>query len=118
MGPFAETCIHLRDIARPLKLQVNACHDDWLELLTYVTSGRAAPGLIPSGRIDGISLRSTDAHWQHGDGPEVKGTLEALTMAITGRGSAIGDLEGPASRHFAPAPEVHRPSRSHRAERL
>jgi uncharacterized protein (TIGR03083 family) len=53
MGPFAETCIHLRDIARPLALDADARHD------------------------------------------EVRGTLEALAMAITGRRAALDDLRGP-----------------------
>lgn len=95
MGPFAETCIHLRDIARPLALDADARHDDWQDLLVYLTSGHAAPGLIEPGRVAGISLRATDAHWQYGRGPEVRGTLEALAMAITGRRAALDDLRGP-----------------------
>lgn len=95
MGPFAETCIHLRDIARPLNLEADARHGDWQDLLDYLTSGHAAPALIEPERIAGISLRATDADWQHGRGPEVQGTLEALTMAITGRQAALEDLQGP-----------------------
>lgn len=95
MGPFAETCIHLRDISRPLDLDVDARRDDWLALLGYLTSGRAAPGLLAPGRIRGISLHATDADWQHGHGPQVRGTLEAITMAITGRTPALEDLRGP-----------------------
>lgn len=94
-GPFAETCIHLRDIARPLGLEADARQDDWLELLGYLTSGRAVPALTPPGRVDGLSLHAVDADWQHGDGPEVRGTLEAITMSVTGREAATCDLEGP-----------------------
>lgn len=95
MGPFAETCIHLRDIARPLNLDVDARRDDWHELLSYLTSGHAAAALIEPERVAGISLHATDADWHYGRGPEVQGTLEALTMAITGRQAAIDDLDGP-----------------------
>ncbi len=95
MGPFAETCIHLRDVTRPVGLEADAPREDWLALLTYLTSGRAAPGLITPGRVDGLSLEATDAAWQRGHGPEVRGTLEALTMAVTGRAAALADLEGP-----------------------
>lgn len=95
MGPFAETCIHLRDISRPLNLDADARHDDWHDLLNYLTSGRAAPALIDPERIAGISLHATDADWHRGRGPEVQGTLEALAMAITGRQAAINDLDGP-----------------------
>lgn len=94
IGPFAETCIHLRDIARPLGLDVDARQEDWLTLLTYLTAGRVAPALMPAGRIHGLHFVATDADWQRGDGPEVRGTLEALNMAITGRHAAIEDLDG------------------------
>ena len=95
IGPFAETCIHLRDITRPLGLEVDARHEDWLTVLTHLTSRRPAPALMTAGRIDGLHLVATDADWQFGDGCEIRGTLEALTMAITGRPSAIKDLVGP-----------------------
>lgn len=94
-GPFADTCIHLRDIARPLNLDADARHEDWLDLLAYLTSGRAAAGLIAAHRIEGIRLTATDADFHRGSGAEVTGTLEALTMAITGRQSAVADLNGP-----------------------
>jgi uncharacterized protein (TIGR03083 family) len=95
MGPFAETCIHLRDVVRPLGLDVDARREDWLELLAYLTSGKAAPGLVAPRRLDGLALRATDADWQHGQGPEVIGTLEALAMVVTGRRSVVPELKGP-----------------------
>jgi uncharacterized protein (TIGR03083 family) len=104
MGPFADTCIHLRDIARPLRLQADAPADDWVALLTYLTSGRAAPGLVAPGRLHGLSLRATDASWHHGNGPEVRGTLEALAMAATGRAAALVDLDGPGVAALASRP--------------
>lgn len=95
MGPFAETCIHLRDLARPLGIDADARRDDWLALLAHLTSGEAAPGLLDVRRIQGVALRATDADWRHGHGPEVAGTLEALTMAITGRQAVLPELDGP-----------------------
>jgi uncharacterized protein (TIGR03083 family) len=95
MGPFAETCIHLRDVVRPLGLDVDARREDWLDLLTYLTSGEAAPGLVEPRRLHGLSLRATDADWQHGQGLEVAGTLEALAMAVTGRRAVAPALEDP-----------------------
>ncbi len=95
IGPFAETCIHLRDIARPLNLEADARQEDWLTLLRYLTGDRVAPALLPAGRLDGLRLVATDADWQHGNGAAINGTMEALTMAITGRQAALHDLEGP-----------------------
>ena len=95
MGPFAETCIHLRDIARPLGLAADARQEDWLELLRYLTSPRPATSLLTPERIAGLTLVATDAPWQHGSGPRVTGSVEALTMAVTGRTAALADLDGP-----------------------
>ena len=95
MGPFAETCIHLRDIARPLHLTATVSEEDWLDLLRYLTSPRPAPGLITAERTAGLTLVATDAEWRHGSGPEVVGTMEALTLGITGRRAALKDLCGP-----------------------
>ncbi len=95
MGPFAETCIHLRDIARPLGLAVDVPPEDWLDLLGYLTAPGAAPGLTTPERIAGLTLVATDADWRHGSGPSVRGGLEALAMAVTGRRAAVDDLVGP-----------------------
>jgi hypothetical protein len=45
-------------------------------------------------RIDGVTLRATDADWSHGSGPEVSGPLLSLLMAMTGRKEALDDLSG------------------------
>lgn len=95
MGPFAETCIHLRDIARPLGLPADARQEDWLDLLRYLTAPDPAPNLVRPELIAGLTLLATDLRWQHGSGPRVAGSLEALTMAVTGRAAAVADLDGP-----------------------
>jgi uncharacterized protein (TIGR03083 family) len=46
-------------------------------------------------RIDGVRLRTTDAAWQHGDGPEANGPAIAILLAMTGRKAALDDLSGP-----------------------
>jgi hypothetical protein len=53
------------------------------------------PRLGAGRRVKGLRLRATDVAWQHGDGPEVVGTGEALLMAMTGRRTATNDLTGP-----------------------
>ena len=45
-------------------------------------------------RIDGLTLRATDADWSHGTGPEVSGPILSLVMAMTGRKAADDDLTG------------------------
>lgn len=94
MGQLADTAIHLRDIARPLGLAADVPREDWVALLDYVTSPGVAPALVPGGRLDGLSLRATDADWGHGRGAAVTGPAEALVMAAAGRPAALADLEG------------------------
>ncbi len=100
MGPFADSCLHLRDLARPLGLSTDVPPADWHLLLDYLAGPNPAPALVPKGRLDGLALRATDADWQHRGVPddtpaEVAGPLEALALAVTGRPAALDDLAGP-----------------------
>lgn len=95
MGPFAETCVHLRDIARPLGLSADVPVEHWRLLLDYLTSPGAAPALVPPGRLGGLRLAATDTGWSAGEGTLVTGPVEALGMAVTGRAAALADLSGP-----------------------
>lgn len=95
MGPFAETCLHLRDLARPLGLDADVPVGDWVLLLTYLVGPQVAPGLVAPGRLAGLALRATDASWSGGTGAAVEGPSEALAMAATGRADALAQLSGP-----------------------
>ncbi|HWS38293.1 MAG TPA: maleylpyruvate isomerase family mycothiol-dependent enzyme [Actinoplanes sp.] len=95
MGPFAETCVHLRDIARPLGLDVDVPAEHWRILLDYLTGPAPAPALTPPGRLDGLRLTATGLDWSAGDGALVSGPIEALGMAAAGRPAALPDLSGP-----------------------
>lgn len=53
------------------------------------------PRLGAGRRIKGLRLRATDVAWQHGNGLEVRGTGEALLLAMTGRREAVEELTGP-----------------------
>jgi uncharacterized protein (TIGR03083 family) len=101
MGPFAETCVHLRDIARPLGLDADVPVEHWRILLDYLVSPSAAPALCPPGRLTGLRLAATDADWSAGAGDLVTGPAEALGMAITGRSAAYADLSGPGVSRLA-----------------
>ncbi|MCK9895272.1 maleylpyruvate isomerase family mycothiol-dependent enzyme [Frankia sp. AgB32] len=101
IGPFAETCIHLRDIARPLALSVDVPAQHWRLLLTHLVAPRAARALIVPGTTAGLRLRATDTDWEHGAGTLVTGPAEALGMALTGRPAALADLDGPGVARLA-----------------
>jgi uncharacterized protein (TIGR03083 family) len=95
MGQLSDGCIHLRDCARPLGLQVDVPLDDWRAVLDWLPTKPASRGLVPRGRLDGLALRATDQQWAWGEGADLAGPSEALAMAVTGRTVALHDLSGP-----------------------
>ena len=90
---MSDCVMHSQDIRRPLGMP---CTVDPRTL-------RAAADLLATNdfncrsakRAAGLRLVATDTEWTHGDGPEVRGPLEALVMSIAGRVSACDDLAGP-----------------------
>lgn len=94
-GPFADSCIHLRDVAIPLAITTTAPVTDWVRVLDFLTTPRARrAGFLPRGRLDGLGLRATDHSWSSGSGALVTGTSEALAMSITGRTALLTHLDG------------------------
>ena len=99
MGQFTDHCIHLRDCARPLGLDTDVPLEDWRAVLDWLPTKQASLGVVPAGRLDGLTLRATDQDWSwtaaDGSGEEVAGPGEALAMALSGRSVALADLDGP-----------------------
>ena len=96
MGPMADTCIHLRDVAIPLGLSTTAPLEDWRRVLAFLVTPRArAGGFVPRGRLRGLRFTATDQEWSGGDGTdEVTGSSEALALAMTGRAIGLDQLSG------------------------
>ena len=57
-----------------------------------VANGVAGSGIKQ--RIAGLRLVATDIEWEHGEGPEVRGTGEALLMTVCGRARLLDELTG------------------------
>ena len=110
LGPMTDTCIHLRDAARPLGLDVCPPPASWRPALDFLVSKPATKGFLPRGRLTGLRLITTDQDWRHGDGPEIIGSSEAIAMAVSGRPTALDDLAGPGlvvlRRRLAPSSPV------------
>ncbi|SDY75800.1 TIGR03083 family protein [Geodermatophilus africanus] len=94
LGPMTDTCIHLRDAARPLGLDVCPPPASWRPALDFLVSTPASRGFIPRDRLVGLRLVATDQDWQHGAGAEILGSSEAVAMAVSGRPAALDDLTG------------------------
>ncbi len=92
MAMLGEIVVHGADVRRPLGLShatsesaLIAVADNWKKTNLLIGSKR---------RINGLTLRATDASWSHGNGPEVAGPLQSLVLAMTGRKGALVDLNG------------------------
>lgn len=96
-GPMTDTAVHLRDAARPLGLgEVNPEPAAWRPVLDFLVSKAATRGFLPSGRLVGLRLTTIDQAWSWGeDGAEVRGTSEAVALAVAGRDVVLPELDGP-----------------------
>jgi uncharacterized protein (TIGR03083 family) len=90
--------VHQQDIRRPLGMP-RAINPD--RLIVALDFTLYAPRLLGAWRARGVRLVATDVAWSHGRGPEVRGTGEALLMAMTGRSAALADIEGPGKTKLA-----------------
>lgn len=82
-----ECLIHQQDIRRPLGL---ARGIDPAALHAALSFARASPVIGAARRTRGLRLSATDLDWTAGRGPEVRGTAEALLLAMTGRAAHVG----------------------------
>jgi uncharacterized protein (TIGR03083 family) len=91
MIALVDGTIHHQDIRRTLDLPRVIPYERLQRLLPLMPGN---PRLRAGRRIRGLRLSATDVDWQHGRGPEVRGTGEALMMAMAGRPSVVGELSG------------------------
>ena len=87
---LGEVVVHGSDIRLPLGVQ----HEFPVETVVRVADFYAGSNALirSKKRIDGLTLRATDADWSHGSGPdEVVGPLVSLVLAMTGRTGLVVD---------------------------
>jgi uncharacterized protein (TIGR03083 family) len=89
---LADSVIHTQDIRRALDAPVTVPEDRLRAALDRTKNVGSILG--NKKRVADLKLVATDMDWTYGDGPEVRGTGEALLMAMCGRKSACDDLTG------------------------
>jgi uncharacterized protein (TIGR03083 family) len=89
---LGETLIHGDDIRRPLGI----AYEYPTAAAAAVADSYKSSNLVMGAkkRIAGLRLVATDTTWSHGSGPEVKGKMMPLLMAMAGRTAAVADLSG------------------------
>ncbi|MCV7253131.1 maleylpyruvate isomerase family mycothiol-dependent enzyme [Mycobacterium hackensackense] len=87
-----ECLVHQQDIRRPLRMPRAV---DPEALRAALAFARISPVIRGARRTRGLRLVATDLDWAAGRGPEVRGTGEALLLAMTGRAAHLsGELAG------------------------
>lgn len=95
---LVETLIHHQDIRRALGQPRPVPAE---RLLPALRVALIAPDIAGPWRIRGIRLVAADLRFSAGVGPEVRGTAEALLMAIAGRRAVLSELSGPGQTKLA-----------------
>jgi uncharacterized protein (TIGR03083 family) len=90
--------IHQQDIRRPLGQPRNIPADRLVPALRTALFGPVLRGVL---RVRDVRLVATDIDWAFGRGPEVRGTAEALLLAVAGRPVVLGELSGPGRDRLA-----------------
>ena len=87
-----DVTVHHQDVRRPLGRPRQIPGDR----LRVVLADAVRSPELPGWRLGwGVRLVPTDLDWRHGRGPEITGPAESILMGITGRASALGELDGP-----------------------
>ncbi|WP_127500078.1 maleylpyruvate isomerase family mycothiol-dependent enzyme [Actinoplanes solisilvae] len=82
---LTDVLVHTQDIAIPLGRQHTMPAEAAAECATRTLSMRWPPPLPSVRAVAGLRLTATDVDWSAGQGPEVRGPMEALLLTITGR---------------------------------
>lgn len=90
---LGEIIVHGEDVRRPLGID-RAPPIDAVTAVARFFADRDFT-VNSSSAIRGLRLEATDGPFAIGDGPEVRGTTLALTMAMAGREAYVGELTGP-----------------------
>ena len=90
--------IHQQDIRRPLGRPRTIPADHLVPALRTALFGPVLRGVL---KARDVRLVATDIDWSFGRGPEVRGTGEALLMAVAGRKAVADELSGPGAERLA-----------------
>ena len=112
-GPFArvapaaalaDVLVHHQDIRRPLGRTRSIPHERLRSVLAHPD-----PFAFPWRHTRGLRFVATDVDWHKGNGPEVRGTGEAIALATVGRQVVLDELSGDG------VPELRRRLQRHHA---
>lgn len=89
---IGEVVVHGADIRRPLGIVYSPPVATTRQVANFYQNSNLLIGA--KSRIAGVQMIATDTDWSHGSGPEVRGPILSLVLAMTGRVVAVSDLTG------------------------
>lgn len=96
---LVDAVVHSLDIRRPLGEPRAIPREAFVPAADFCAGTRWPASLMVGGsvqkRIGGLRLVADGLGWSWGEGPEVRGSGEALMLVLTGRPVAPGELSGP-----------------------
>lgn len=98
VAALADAVVHGLDVRRPLGLPTDVPPECLAPLADFALGTPWPMNAVVGGsarrRVDGVRLVATDADWTHGDGPQVRGPVEALLLVLYGRTPRPDELTG------------------------
>jgi uncharacterized protein (TIGR03083 family) len=92
-APLSDVVMHTQDICRPLGMPQSIDRERARCILDFLVSRKTRVITDPAW-IAGLRLAPDDLDWVWGEGPEVRGTAEAVIMALGGRTVVLDELTG------------------------
>lgn len=101
-APLEDAVVHALDIRRPLGRPRPVPAEAFRLTAEFQLDVRWPVSVSVGGnvrrRVAGLRLVAIDVDWQHGDGPEVRGTAEGLLLMLSGRPIGAEELTGPGAQ--------------------
>jgi uncharacterized protein (TIGR03083 family) len=99
VAALADAVVHGLDVRRPLGLPGQVPPTSLAPLADFTLGTPWPMNAVVGGsarrRVAGVRLVATDVGWSYGDGPEVRGSAEALLLVLFGRRPEPSELGGP-----------------------
>jgi len=105
---LVDAVVHALDMRRPLGQTRPLPAAAFLPTAEFLVRIRWPGSALLGGgvrkQIRGLRLVAEDQDWSSGEGPEVRGSGEALLLLLSGRTVGAGELHGEGARRLSPVP--------------
>ena len=94
IAPMTDLFVHGLDVRRPLGIDRELPAEPMRAVLDFLVSRKAAQAFSKKGITKGLRFEADDLDWSWGDGALVRGHVDDLLLALTGRRTPLPSLSG------------------------